>query len=160
MPTGLRFAIVLLLLLTMARSGSAADRDTLKGLRAVDVRIEDVAPEAERDGLATSQLRTDIESQLAQAGIQISEDAAESFYLNVNAHRSAPNEMRYMYNIELRVSQPVLVIRTDAVELAGTWSRAILGTSMLAVLSDSVRGDVRQLVTTFLNDYLAVNPKP
>jgi hypothetical protein len=160
MRTTTDIAMALILLFAAVGPASAQDRDTLKGLRAVDVLIERPAEEAERDGLTAVALRVDVESQLREGGLEVSTDAPDTFYINVNAHRTNPAETRYMYNIEVRVSQPVRLLRTDAVALASTWSRAILGTTVMRVLSDSVRQDLRDLVATFLGDYLAVNPRP
>ena len=154
-------AAVAVLMVAMGRSSPfAADRDTLKGLRTVDVLVEDLAPEAERDGLATMALKANIESQLKKGGVDVSEDATETFYVNVNAHPTGPADGRYMYNIEVRVSQPAVVLRTNSVTMAITWSRATVGTRLLNVFPAGVREDLLDLIATFLNDYAAVNPKP
>lgn len=161
----IRFAIVAVVLGSMSVPGQAADRDTLKNIRAIDVLIETLPPEVESDGLTTAQLQADVESRLRESGIQISKDASEAFYVNVNAHRTtAPGatvpEDRYMYNVEVNVNQPVVVLRTNALELGTTWSRATVGMTLLPRLVDSVRGDVRDILDMFIDDFQSVNPKP
>ena len=160
-----RTAIVAILLFSMAVPSRAADRDTLKDLRAIDVLIESLPSEVEGDGLTAVQLQADVESRLRQAGIQVTRDASEAFHVNVNAHRTTTPgtttpDGRYMYNIEVDVNQPVVVIRTNALALAATWSRATLGTTLLSRLAESVRADVDDVVDLFVEDYLSVNPKP
>ena len=46
-------------------------RETLRGLKGVQVVVEDMDPDVERDGLTKSQLQTDVELRLRKAGIQV-----------------------------------------------------------------------------------------
>ena len=113
-------------LIVTGRPVHAADVDTLKGLRSLIVLIEDVAPEAKDDGLTVEDLRSEVEGQLRDAGLQIRGDATESLYININAHRIGTRDGRYMYNIEVRVSQPVRVLRTNEVAMSPTWQLCVL----------------------------------
>ena len=47
------------------------DRKSLRGLKGIAVVVEALQPEAERDGLTKSQIKTDIELKLRQAGIHV-----------------------------------------------------------------------------------------
>ena len=147
-------------LIVTGRPVHAADVDTLKGVRSLIVLIEDVAPEAKDDGLTVEDLRSEVEAQLRDAGLQIRGDATESLYININAHRIGTRDGRYMYNIEVRVSQPVRVLRTNEVAMSPTWSRSIIGTTVLTRLPESVRSDLKDLVDTLLDDHRSVNPRP
>src|SRR6476620_336796 len=69
-------------LLLIGAPAHANDADTLKGVRSLIVLIEDVAPEAKDDGLTVEELRSEVESQLRDAGLQIRGDATESLYIN------------------------------------------------------------------------------
>jgi hypothetical protein len=44
---------------------------SLRGLQGVEVMVEDVDPEAERDGLTRNQLQVIVESELRKAGIKL-----------------------------------------------------------------------------------------
>ena len=159
-----RSAIVLaflpIVLLATGRSARANDRDTLKNLRAVDVLIEGLPPEVERDGLTTEELRADVESRLRQSGLQVTTDASEAIYVNLNAHRTTMPDDRYIYNVEVDVNQPVAVLRTNALTLAATWSRATVGITPVSRFPQSAKDDVHDLIDRLLADYMSVNPKP
>jgi hypothetical protein len=52
-------------------SDTPMERATLKGVPTVDVVIEKIDSDAERDGLSRSQIQTDVELRLRQAGITV-----------------------------------------------------------------------------------------
>jgi hypothetical protein len=69
-------AVVALLLLVAWRpawaSDTATERATLKGVKSVSVLVENISPEAERDGLTKSQITTDVELPLIRFGGRVS----------------------------------------------------------------------------------------
>jgi hypothetical protein len=92
MMTRLCVAVVSLLLIcsSSARAvDSELSRKTLKGLTTLDVVIEELTPEAERDGVTKSQLQTDVELRLREAGLRVVSDGAASLYVNVSPLRLA-----------------------------------------------------------------------
>jgi|SRR2546422_778763 len=140
-------------------------RNTLAGLRGVWVAVEKISEEAQRDGLDTTQIRTDVELKLRQAGITVltrqewvSTAAAPYLYVNVQAIKNPANVYAFSANVELR--QRVTLVRNPAMSiLATTWSATgfigMVGSQKLG----SVRNDVRDLTDRFINAYLAANPK-
>ncbi len=48
-----------------------AFRATLRGLSGVNVQVEPVNADAERDGLLRADLQTDVESALREAGVEV-----------------------------------------------------------------------------------------
>jgi hypothetical protein len=63
---------------------SAAHRATLKGVPIVEVVVEAMDPVAERDGLTRSQLQTEVEWRLRQAGITVGPTLTGHLYVNVD----------------------------------------------------------------------------
>jgi hypothetical protein len=143
-------------------------RSTLKGIPSIRVIVEDLDPDAERDGLTKDQLQTDVELRLRRAGIMVTSAPLESggsyLYLNVNVntkalHPSAPI-LYYAVNIHLEFHQAVSLRRNPGILIfASTWSVGgvmVVGIQRLR----GVRDDVADLVDKFINVYLEQNPKP
>src|SRR2546426_1004036 len=102
-------------------------RKTLAGLT-MYVLVEHIPDEAERDGLDTTQIRTDVELKLRQAGISVltheewlSTAAAPYLYVNVQVFKNPANFYAYSANVELR-QRVTLVHSPSTSALATTWS--------------------------------------
>ncbi len=139
------------------------DRATLKGIAAIQVVVEDLNPDAERDGLTRDHLQTDMELRLRKAGIRVTskhEEAGGSYlYLNVSAVKHNALSV-YGYHIRLEFYQRVALardprVRTDAV----TWISGSTGVVSAQRLR-SLRDNVADKVDKFINAYLEQNPKP
>ena len=140
-------------------------RKTLAGLTGVYVSVEHISDEAQRDGLDTTQIRTDVELKLRQAGITVltqqewlSTAAAPYLYVNVQAIKNQAHMYAFSADVELR--QRATLVRDPSMSvLATTWSATgIIGTVGSQIVA-SVREDVRDLTDQFINAYLAANPK-
>lgn len=140
-------------------SDSPRQRETLKGLKGIAVLVEDLTPDAERDGITKSQLQTDVELRLRQSGILVTQTASEYLYVNVNALKSRETT-GYVYSVQLDFMQPVAILRTGQRASAGTWDVGTVGLVPVARASQVVRETVRDRVDEFINAYLSVNPKP
>jgi len=149
-----------------ALSDSPRERATLAGLTGVGVVVEAMDPDAEKDGLTTSTLRTEVELKLRQAGIRVLTEAERAvapgspfLYLRVATMKSDGVGV-YIYNITLELVQEVRLTRNPAITmLATTWRvGGFLGIIQHRNLSQ-VRESVRDVMDQFLNAYLAANPK-
>ncbi len=161
-------ALVMMAPVSLILADSELERATLVGLKGVEVVVEEVDPEAERDGLVKSTLQTEVELKLRQAGILVlSRTQAGStpgnpwLYLRVSAVKGSGTLQRlYVFSVSLELNQIVRLDRNPSViTFARTWSaRGFIGTVGAANLS-SVRESVRDRVDEFINAYLAANPK-
>ncbi len=120
--------------------------------------MEDLDADAERDGLTRSQLQTDIELRLRQAGIPVDNHAPRVLYVVVNTIKDELG--LYGFSIRVEFRRPVHLGRDPSLTTPGvTWSATplvgIVGSSDLA----TVRDDVRDLVDQFISAYLEENPK-
>ncbi len=149
----------------VGQGDNESTRNTLAGLTGMYVLVEHIPDEAERDGLDTTQIRTDVELKLRQAGITVltqqewlSTAAAPYLYVNVQAIKNRANVYAFSADVELR--QRVTLVRNPGMSiLATTWSATgIIGTVGSQKLG-AVREDVRDLTDQFINAYLAANPK-
>jgi hypothetical protein len=164
-PSAMALAF-LLVSVSPALSDSPLERATLAGLTGVGVRVEPMDPDAEKDGLTTSTLQTDVELKLRQAGIRVL-TATEMFgvpgypYLYLRVATGKVDELGVLaYEIELHLIQEVRLPRNPAItSWAATWrATGKIGTIGSRQLP-SVREYVRDIVDQFINAYLAANPK-
>src|SRR6266704_3096051 len=119
----------------VGQGDNESTRNTLAGLTGMYVLVEHIPDEAERDGLDTTQIRTDVELKLRQAGITVltqqewlSTAAAPYLYVNVQVFKNSAHFYAYSANVELR-QRVALVHNPSTSVLATTWSaRGTIGT--------------------------------
>jgi hypothetical protein len=153
-------AVLLAALLGMPPVACAQDtqaaRATLRGVKAVEVQVGNIDPDAERDGLSRSQLQSDVESRLRQAGITMRPSSEGILYVSVTAARGDLNI--YAYSLQVAFRQAVNLARDPTIgSVVTTWSVGSGGTLSAAHLS-RVRSIVTELVDQFISAYLEENP--
>jgi hypothetical protein len=145
-------------------------RLSLRGLKEVDIEVEALNPEAEKDGLVREDLLSDIESELGQAGITVTTGEAPATvmrrpYLYVNITLIKTKRLFFLpssYSIYLGVSlyQNVLLERKPSQKIVAiTWQEGSIGGCKAKVLKSHVREKLRELVDKFISDYSAENPQ-
>jgi|ERR1041385_4021742 hypothetical protein len=149
----------------LGQGDDEASRATLVGLPGVYVLVENVDDDAQRDGLDTLQVRTDVEVKLRQAGIRVlsreewlSTAGVPNLYVNIQTAKNQQNV--YAFSVRIELSQGVTLVRQPSPRLlVTTWSTpgviGTVGSKKLASLRDNVRDQTDQ----FINAYLAANPK-
>jgi hypothetical protein len=158
--------VVALLLLVASPAFSQDDepaRRTLRGLKGVYVLVEDLESDAEKAGLSTNQIYTDVVLRLRKAGIKVltwqevsNEPGNPNLYIRASTMDTANG--LYAYNIDVHLSQLVMLTRKSAIKFhATTWIVSRLGTVGFAVMP-TIRDSICDLVDKFINAYLAMNP--
>ena len=136
--------------------------DTLRGLTGVHVVVEELRPEAVKDGLSKEAIEERVVQRLWDAGVRVlMEDqwtiaaGAPYLYLNVNAVKSRD---LYVYAVDLQLNQTVILERAPSVAVAATtWGT---GCRVGAVAAESVpilAQVAAQSVDRFIQDYRAAN---
>ena len=151
---------VALLILAVPAWGQdgAAQRATLKGITIVEVVVEAMDPNAERDGLTHSELQTEVEARLRQAGITVGSNLTGHLYVTVDTVRS-DNGQTYAYNVEVEYVQQVVLPRDPQAPIyVPTWETGGVGLIAASRLRE-VRQDVANYVDQFIKAYLEQNPK-
>jgi hypothetical protein len=139
-------------------------RDSLQGLKGVEVVIESLRPDAEADGLSQEAIRTAVELILRSKGIRVltrseslSTPAAPYLYVKVSTYNHSSD--LYAYAVTVEVMQKVsLAKRPQQMMSATTWEKGAVGTtghSNIRMVIDSVESKVKE----FANDFLAANPR-
>lgn len=156
-----RFVVGICLLLLPVSAwgqGSAAQRATLKGVKAVEVVVETIDPSAEQDGLTRTQLLTDVEERLRKAGIAVGPTLTGHLYVNVDTVKGEHGQT-YAYNISVQYIQQVALARDPQAPIfAPTWDTGGVGIIAANRLRE-VRQDVANYVDQFVKDYLEQNPR-
>jgi len=151
--------------LSPAQARAPYERESLAGLPGVVVVIETVSPEAQVDGLSEKAIQEAVESILQSSGVRIfieSKTAKVSsnpwLYVQPNIGKGGPF---YFYNVSLRLIQEVSAVHGRQYTMAATtWegnTAGVVGTS--SNLREEILGVIEPWVMTFVNDFLAVNPR-
>src|SRR4029077_20751829 len=74
-----------------AAADSQIERASLTGLTTISVVVEALAPIAEKNGLATATLQTDVERRLRQAGINVTPAADACLHVHVTVADPGPS---------------------------------------------------------------------
>ena len=149
----------------VGQGDNESTRKTLAGLTGLYVSVQRIPDEMQRDGLDTTQILTDVELKLRQAGITVltrqewlSTAAAPYLYVNVQAIKNPAKFYVFSTNVELG-QRATLVHDPSMSVLATTWSATgMIGTVGSQKLG-SLREHVRDQTDQFINAYLAANPK-
>jgi hypothetical protein len=144
---------------TEVKAQESLGKKTLAHLEGVFVHVG-VAETIEEIGLDEQSLETSVELQLRKAGVTIYEkeefrnkEAGPGLALSVTSIGTIKSMS--IYYIELNVDQSVVL--SDGREArAFTYTTQESGAA-LASMTDTIRDDVKQLVKTFLNDWLEVH---
>ena len=135
----------------------------LRGVTAVMVVADSLPEGATRAGLFASQLQTDVELRLREAGITILSPASApgSPVLYVQASLTGGESGLIAYNAHLTFGEAVRLARVPTVLTFGTtWEGPrVLGYASVQHVAEQVRKAVNDQVSAFLNAWLAVNPR-
>ena len=153
------FLLLAVIAIPLHGSGDGAlDRATLRGLKAINVVIDPVAPEIEKEGATTDALRSRLEQKLRDGGVEIDSAAVEFVGLRVTSVRAARGPIAISANIALY--QPVTLVRDRNVKTTTkTWE---VDTVILADTKQVYRAcmdSVDELADRFLQAYRSVNAK-
>ena len=155
--------LVTLLLLPGVSHAIMLRQTALVGLKGITVLVEDMNPQAERLGLTTAEIQTDVELRLRKAGIRVltEKESAEMpgihiLYVRVNTNIKSGSALCAV-NISVVLKEDV-TLETGFPTVGTIWNTEAVG----SVETDNIRkirGSVGDLVDRFINDYLEANPK-
>lgn len=162
-----RRAPVLLMLLAMRLGGASdapLDRNTLRGLAAVHVVIDPVAPEIEKEGATADVLRTRLEDRIRRAGITIDADSREFVGLRLTSVHSAKRALAmgstFAIAATIGVYQPVTLVRDTNLRTATqTWEVETLTLVDAKEVNRACLDSMDELAGRFVSAYRSVNPQ-
>jgi len=155
------FAIaVLLMCAASAAAQMSIGKESLKGLPAVRVIVEDFDSQMVDFGLNKSQLQQDVELRLRKAGIKVvPQDNEFAPFIDVAiAGAKVPRTNAAVYAVNVDLFQPVTLQRDPAMKLnAQTWSATLAVGYTISV--STVRNTLADAIDAFINDYLSQNTR-
>jgi hypothetical protein len=142
-----------------------SQNSSLRGLPGVRVLLTDLNPDAERDGLIKTELQTDVELRLRNAGISVLTEEewhktprTPLLYVKVDALKGS--NIAYAYYTNVLLYQRVSIEQTLNISgFAATWSTGSIGIAEQVKLKGLVIGSLRNEVDEFIKAYLAENSK-
>jgi hypothetical protein len=145
---------------SLSANDSPDERASLKGLGAISMVIEDLAPAAQKYGLSVMLLQNDIKQRLQRAGIAVRQEADPYLYVQITV-ADPGGSLPLGYSIQVTLMQEVALARgLNPHFQAPTWWVSSAGIAGADRLSQSVSGKVQEFVDQFVKAYVSVNPKP
>lgn len=137
-------------------------REALEGIKGVRVKVDDLGLDAEAKGLIALDLQKDIELTLRGSQINVLNQDATYFnpvdsYLRITVNLVKQKLWTYAYSISVQVAQPAKLNNGKTV-YAVTWQRGEVGMTTSGKMVN-LKENIKELVSFFVNDYLAANPK-
>ena len=145
------------LALPLGGAGDAPlDRATLRGVMAVNVVIDPVAPEMQKEGVTIEGLRTRLEERMRDAGIQIDATSTTFLALRLRSVRAARGPLAITMNIGLY--QAVSLVRDPKVRTAtATWEVDTVILTDTKQVYAACMDSATDLAARFVTAYRSVN---
>jgi len=139
-------------------AGDVFEQASQKGLKAVQVVVENLAPDVSQDGLDRSQIKIAVEQQLQQAHITVEAQAENALYIRLGTIKNDAG--LYSYSLSLQLLQLVLLFRDPGLVTWGTtWSLSQVG-AITPVKLRELDSLIARGVNAFIEDYQTANPPP
>jgi hypothetical protein len=171
--TTIRTAVQLILLgyyilFSAGASFALSSKESLKGLRGVEVLVEEIGADLEDYNVTTYQVLVEVVSRLNKAGIEVlSREEDEKIqplrkpYLAVKIS-SYKTKQGFALAIQLGLNQQVIIRGTPELKktpfFAPTWYTTFVGAVSLSRVSE-IHEVLNNLIDKFTSAYLEANPK-
>jgi hypothetical protein len=152
----------LLLFLTIAAGlhaagDSALDRATLRGIAAVNVIIDPIDAQVEKQGVTRNNLRGSVEDRLQAANIKV--DSSRSEFVAVRLTSVRDTRGPFAVAITISLYQPVQLTRDPTIRTATpTWGVETVVLADPKVLYRACQDSIDDLAARFVAAYRSVNP--
>ncbi|MEO8593478.1 MAG: hypothetical protein ABI759_09150 [Candidatus Solibacter sp.] len=153
------FVLLAVLSLSLHSAGDEAlDRATLRGVKAVNVVADPVAPELEKEGATSDALRTRLEQKLRDGGIEIDSAALEFVGLRITSVRAARGPLAI--TADIAIYQPVTLVRDRTVKTTTkTWEADTIVLADTKQVYRACMDSMDELAGRFVTAYRSVNPQ-
>ena len=153
-----------------AESFPLSSMESLRGLKGVEVLVEELSPELENFSLTMLQIQTEVEAKLRTAGIDIlSKEENEQvqplskpyLYIKVSSHKPGARREFIAFNVGIGLNQQVVrrsLYSGKKCFYATTWYTSLVGIAGRKNITDIIDA-VKELTGKFIEAYQNVNPK-
>lgn len=144
--------------LCLSGAGDAPlDRATLRGVTAMNVVLDPVATELQKEGATADALRTRLEQKLRDAGIKLDPASTEFVGLRVTSVRASKGP--HAIAASLGFYQPVTLVRDRNVKTATqTWEVETVVLADSKQVNAACLDSIDELAARFIAAYRSVNP--
>jgi hypothetical protein len=140
-------------------------RRSLRHLPGIQVVVEPLDAEAERDGLSRVRLQADVKHWLRMAGIhvlttaeQIKQPGCPALHVQVMTTKDVQKGL-YAVALTVELQQNMLLAHDSSIRMmAATWRAEGMG-FVVAKRLCAIRADIQVYVDDFIEDYLTMNPQ-
>jgi hypothetical protein len=167
----LGLAISFLFLFSPGKSFPLSSMESLKGLKGVEVLVEELNPDLENFNLTMIQIQSAVESKFRKAGVSVlSTEENEKIqplskpylYIKINSYRLSSRKESLAFNVGMALNQQV-VLRgypdsKSKCFYAPTWYTSSVGAAGRKNILEII-DVVEDLTEKFINAYLTANPK-
>lgn len=147
-------ALLILALFLFAAKATGATL-SLKGVKSLDVVVEDLHQAAEELGLSKETIKTDVELRLRRAGFRVSSEETGYLYVNVIVLKVRAGYFAVAINLEFNQN-----VRVELNGVSGTGVTWNTGQLVLTGKPEYVREVIGDGVDKFINALLEANPLP
>lgn len=144
--------------------------ESLKGLKGVEVLVEELNADLENLNLTMIQIQSEVEAQLRKAGVPVlSKEENEKIqpsrkpylYIKINSCKLSSQKESIAFNIGIALNQQVLLRgQADSKKcfFAPTWYTSVVGAAGRKNIQE-ILDTVQDLTDKFINAYLKANSK-
>jgi hypothetical protein len=154
------FAAALLVLpaVTVAAGDAPIDRATLRGVKAVNIVLDQIDPELQKDGLTAADLEARLDARLQDGHMNVDRNATEFVGLRITAARQNRGPLAVSFAIGLY--QPVTLVRDKTIKTAtATWEVEGIVLAPPKVLRQASMETIDDLAARLVKAWRSVNPE-
>jgi hypothetical protein len=145
--------------------GTKYERESLKAMSGVRVSVSNSDKTLATHGITEAMLKKDVELKLRVARIKVYEDPNDPVWgragrpeIHVNVIGGELDPVA-AYGIEVLLLQDAILKRGNQPVRATTWRSTDVAYGSVVDAHTEIRKNLGDIVDTFINDYLAVNPR-
>jgi hypothetical protein len=161
----LMFLLILIASPCIVFGGTKYERDSLKAMSGVRVSVSDLDKTLQTHGMTEAMLKKDVELKLRAARIKVYDDPKDPVWgrtgrpeIHVNVIGGELDPVA-AYGIEVLLLQDAVLKRGNQPVRATTWRSVDVTYGVMGSAHEGIRKTLGDEIDTFINDYLAVNPK-
>ena len=155
------FLVAALLAAPLAVHGAgdaALDRATLRGLKTLNIVIDKLEPDLEKEGINVGALQSRLMNKMQDASIPVNQTADEFVALRITSVHASRGP--YALSITIALYQPVVLARDAKSRTATqTWEVETILISDVKQLFRATMESVEELADRFVLAFRSVNPK-
>jgi hypothetical protein len=157
------FLLLIAIALPLGGAGDAAlDRATLRGIASVNVVIDPVAPEIQKEGATADVLRARMQERLQQGGLRIDPSSTDFVAIRLTSVQggkaSFGGKSSFAIAVSVAVYQPVTLVRDKSLRtVTQTWEVETIVLADAKQVNAACLDSVDELAARFLAAYKSVN---